>query len=359
MTFRKMAFMLAFSFAGIMQTLAQDCCDSVCTMFDCCRPDGHAPLGIMTDHIHGKGEWTITYSYMNMAMKGNCVGQNRIDDNSIFVNYMMAPNTMQMQMHMLMGMYGISDRLTVMTMFTFLSNDMNMNMSPDASSMNMPGMNSATPAGSMNSKTSGISDTKLYALYRVMEKNKQRIIVGLGISLPTGSVTQQGTNLLGTNQRLAYPMQLGTGTYDLLPNLTYIGQLEKFSWGGFAGANIKILSNSESYNWGNEYNVSGWIAYKWLSFASSSLRFEGIQADAISGYDKNVALLMYNDPNSNASNYGGQRANIYLGLNFYIYKNALKGVRLLVEYGIPVYQNLNGPQMSLHNILQAGIQYTF
>ena len=60
-----------------------------------------------------------------------------------------------------------------------------------------------------------------------------------------------------------------------------------------------------------------------------------------------------------ANNFGGQKANVYLGLNFYAYKSSLRGARLLIEYGLPVYQNLNGPQMSVHSIVQAGLQYTF
>ena len=34
------------------------------------RPDGHAPLGVMGDHMHGKGEWMASYRYMSMDMDG-------------------------------------------------------------------------------------------------------------------------------------------------------------------------------------------------------------------------------------------------------------------------------------------------
>ena len=204
-----------------------------------------------------------------------------------------------------------------------------------------------------------MGDTKLYALFKIMDKQRQRIIIGLGINLPTGNITETGATLLGNNQRLAYPMQLGTGTYDLLPSITYVGQKNAMAWGTYAGANIKTMTNTQNYSWGNEFNVSGWVAYKWLPYISSSLRLEGISTETISGYDKSIVTLMNNDPNANTANFGGQKANIYLGLNFYKYKCSLKGTRLLIEYGIPVYQNLNGPQMSMHSLIQAGLQYTF
>lgn len=30
------------------------------------RPDGHAPIGIMGDHYHKKGEWMLSYRMMTM-----------------------------------------------------------------------------------------------------------------------------------------------------------------------------------------------------------------------------------------------------------------------------------------------------
>ena len=35
------------------------------------RPDGHAPIGVMTDHTHGAGEFMWSYRFMYMAMDGN------------------------------------------------------------------------------------------------------------------------------------------------------------------------------------------------------------------------------------------------------------------------------------------------
>ena len=38
---------------------------------DSAQPDDHAPIGVMADHQHQKGEWMISYRYMGMAMDGN------------------------------------------------------------------------------------------------------------------------------------------------------------------------------------------------------------------------------------------------------------------------------------------------
>ena len=34
------------------------------------RPDGHAPISVMGDHMHAMGEWMVSYRYMTMDMKG-------------------------------------------------------------------------------------------------------------------------------------------------------------------------------------------------------------------------------------------------------------------------------------------------
>ena len=34
------------------------------------RPDGHAPISVMGDHMHAMGEWMVSYRYMTMDMEG-------------------------------------------------------------------------------------------------------------------------------------------------------------------------------------------------------------------------------------------------------------------------------------------------
>ena len=34
------------------------------------RADGHAPIGVMGDHLHKRGEWMLSYRFMRMNMEG-------------------------------------------------------------------------------------------------------------------------------------------------------------------------------------------------------------------------------------------------------------------------------------------------
>ena len=330
-------------------------CNGTC----CCAGNTQAPLGIMTDHIHNKGTWMFSYTYMNSMMQGNNTGASKASDNDVYKTYMMAPETMSMQMHMGMLMYGVTDRLTVMAMGGYMVNNMTMNMSSAA--MTMPGM--VMPMGNMTMQTtsSGFTDTKVSALYNFSNIAAQRIIGSLGINLPTGSIRATGTTMLGDDQRLPYDMQLGTGSYSIAPDITYGRKYGQFYWGANAGADIKLNYNSLGYKDGNVYHGSAWAGYQFLPFVSATLRAEDVHTDKISGADAVIANPIYqeNDPTTRTANYGGNCMNAYVGLNFYLMKPVIEHFRLMAEYGMPVYQNLNGTQMASKSSFYAGLQYSF
>jgi len=347
-------FLLCMQMAATAQTKDTASC---CSYFNCCRPDGQAPLGIMTDHMHGKGQWMVSYSYMNTGMMGMRNGNTKISDDEVFKNYYASPSSMNMQMHMLMLMYGVSDKLSLMAMGSFNINTMNMNMDPTMQMHMADGMN--MPPMSMSMKTYGVGDTKLYALYKLADKQNARIIAGLGCSLPTGSIQQKTETVTGDTAKTAYNMQNGTGSIALIPSITYVGQSNAVSWGASANAILQTGANSEGYQWGNQLTGTGWVAYKCASFFSISARLEAGTVGMIKGYDQQIAVYAANDPTANTANYGGTVVSALLGINFYVPRGVCRDLRIAFEFGAPFYQNLNGMQPSLQNSLHAGIRYIF
>ena len=333
--------------------------DSTQCSSNCCQPNDVAPAGIMTDHVHEKGKLAIAYSYMNMAMQGNQIGTKSVSDAAIFNSYMMATNRMNMQMHMLMPMYGVTDRFTLMAMLSYNVNTMSMHMMP-MQSMNMPGM-TMTDYNSMPIKmnSSGLGDTKIYALYNILPLCNHRLVAGLGFSLPTGSINTKGATMQSNNDILPYNMQLGTGTYNLLPSLVYVGQGVHLSWGVALNANIKLGTNSNNYCFGNEYSVSPWLAYQFVRWISVSARVEYYSVGKLYGYDATINQSSLNDATANTANYGGQKASGYVGINLYAPANVLKGSRLLLEYGTPFYQNTIGLQSTVKSSITARLQFNF
>ena len=309
--------------------------DSTKCSFTCCRPDALAPAGIMTDHVHEKGKFGIAYSFMNMTMSGNQSGTNSISDNQIFTNYLVSPGKMNMQMHMLMPMYGITDRLTAMAMINYNINTMTMNIQPGANPADLPPCCRAAAIANENlpskMKSSGLGDTKLYLLYNLLGSCNQRLVIGAGVSLPTGSIDKKGSTNQGSNSILAYNMQLGTGTYNLLPSLVYTAQLNRFTIGAAFQSNIKLGVNSNNYSWGNEYSFSPWVAYKITTWASVSLRGEAYYMNDLYGYDAAINQTASSDPTANVYNYGSRKMiNALAGINLFANKSFLEGMHLLV-----------------------------
>jgi len=336
-----------------------------CASGCCCGQGTQTPLGVMTDHVHPKGEWMVSYTYMDMNLKGSRAGASNISDETVYKAYDMSPETMQMQMSMFMVMYGATNKVTLMLMGGFTSNYMTMNMN-QAMQM-MPGMNMSQMSmtqGAVNS-TYGLSDTKIYGLYSIKQTMSDRLVGALGINLPTGSTTQTGLNMFtGANGRLAYMMQLGTGSYGALPSLTYVHTIGKFGVGAEGGADVNLNKNADGYTCGNIYNATVWGSYRIFPFMSASLRAEGINQGRITGADKNILNPsmtggMEFDPTADPKNSGGTWVNTYAGLNFHLDKPIIKMFTFQCEYGLPVYQNLNGTQMAISSNILAGIACKF
>ena len=56
---------------------------------------------------------------------------------------------------------------------------------------------------------------------------------------------------------------------------------------------------------------------------------------------------------------GGKRVDAVIGLNYLHSSGILKGNRLAVEFGLPIYQYLDGPQLETDYRLMAGWQFAF
>lgn len=357
-------FLLKNVFVPILCFIAFICQAQDSTCYQNCecnmRPDFRAPIGVMLDHAHNKGQWMISYRYMNMFMRNNLMGSSDISSNAIMQKYIMSPEKMTMQMHMVMIMYGITNRITVMGMTNYVANDMSMTMNT-SSMMNMGGV-SMEPLNStmtMKDNSRGLGDTKLYILYKLIHGKNHELLLSNGFNLPTGSISLHGNNNTGQDQRKTYAMQLGSGTYAWLPGLTYTGNTTHISWGVQATGIINLGVNRYNYAWGNSVNATTWVAYKWNNWFSNSVRAEGNAITKMYGFDKEISPYRTTDSMADTKNSGGKRLCVFAGMNFLIPKGRLKGNQLLIEYGIPFYQQVIGIQMKTTQMIFAGWQMSF
>jgi hypothetical protein len=289
------------------------------------------PINVLGSHTHLQGEWMLGYRYMFMKMEGDRSGTERVSHEEVLQVYPVAHTKMTMDMHMLELMFAPRDELTLMAMLPYKH-------------MTMDHINRAGVRYTTVSK--GLGDLSLMALYTLrgeVRKKENRLLLNAGLSIPTGSINKRDDTPTRRNAKLEYPMQLGSGTLDLMPGLTYLAESETWSWGAQAIATIRLGKNDNGYRFGNEHRLTAWGVYKVSDWFGPSVRLMWQRWGNVHGADPEL------DPATNAAfdprRQKGRRLDLFLGANLYAPRGKLKGHRLTIEGGRPVYQSLKGPQL--------------
>ena len=152
--------------------------------------DSHGPISITGDHMHKKGEFMFSLVLVKMNMNNVANGTKKINTNSVMSspngasnnlgNYMNAPISMKMNMHMFGAMYAPSDNLTFMIMTSYQEKVMTQQRMPMAG------------GSRFDVNSSGFSDTRISAI-NILNNDLLTLIIGTVLSLPTGSIDQRDT----------------------------------------------------------------------------------------------------------------------------------------------------------------------
>jgi len=328
-------------------------------------PLEHAPIGVMGDHRHARGEWMLSYRYMHMDMAGNRVGTDSISPEAIATTVpnrffglpgqpptlRVVPTEMTMDMHMFGLMYAPTDRVTLMLMGNYLEKEMD--------HITFVGGMGTERLGTFTTRSSGFGDAGASALIGLFDHARHSVHATLGVSLPTGSNTERDRILtpMGTrpNPRLPYPMQLGSGSWSSIIGLTHNWYGNRISAGSQWRSLIRLHENDQGYTLGDEHRLTGWAAWQFAPRLSLSARLEGLRRGNIDGMDPNiVAPVQTADPDNQKI----ERLDFGVGLNFAA-AGRLAGHRLAVEWLRPLYQKLDGPQLETDWTLMFGWQYAF
>ena len=327
------------------------------------RPDSHAPIGVMGDHMHMSGEWMFSYRFMTMDMQDNLKGSNGIDPDSIVTSeanrffgtpgqpptLRIVPLEMTMDMHMLGLMYAPSDKVTLMLMANYLDKSMN--------HVTYMGGAGTTELGNFRTGTSGWGDTTLTSLLSFPHSGPVNAHAILGLSFPTGSTDETDRILTPMNMmptvRVPYPMQIGSGSIDPIVGVNLSGGGDRLGWGAQWRSTFRASDNDEDYSLGDEHRITGWMSWLLADQVSGSLRLEYFKRDNISGRDPQIiGPVQTADPNRQ----GIDRLDLVVGFNVVAADGALKGWRLAVEYFTPLDQDLDGPQLETDGQLIIGVQ---
>lgn len=328
------------------------------------RPDDHAPIGVMADHTHRRGEVMLSYRYSVMGMSGNLAGTDRLSPDTIATQVpnrfsglpgqpptlRVVPVDMVMQMHMLGAMWAPTDALTLMAMVPWVRLHMN--------HITYSGGMGTARLGRFTTVNDGVGDMSLAALASIVNSSNERLHTSFALVAPTGendaTATVLAPNGMRPTLRLPYPMQIGSGSWAIKPGATYVRRHDRWSWGLQYAGTIYLDENDEGYSRGDLHQLNSWAARLVSPSVSVSLRLSAETEDDIAGIDANiVAPVQTADP----WRQGGERLTVLAGANRQ--PRRASGHRLAAEYGYTVWQDLNGPQLERDARLVLGYQLSW
>ena len=290
------------------------------------RPDYVFPVGVKG----GKNMMPkkLMFGYKFGTMDKDCCknGTNSISNNDIQgLGYSMVPTDMSMDMHMFSAMYAVNGKFSIMAMLPYIEKEMTMKM--------LTGM----MAGNLHSTSSrGIGDLSIAGLYKLSDKSNFK----LALSIPTGEFDEKDHNMSGVLKTLPYPMQLGSGTYDITLGYSFQEVLDDWSYGFQVNALKRIDYNSEGWKLGDRRELSAWVAKPVSNSFSVSFGLDVENQENISGKSanrSNTTHLTWAE-----YNHSHLRVSSNIGVN---YKFPKSKSRIGIQCGTPIYRDVNGPQM--------------
>lgn len=309
------------------------------------RPGPAIPSGVQFAHLMGRpGEAMIAYRLQATRLGGPMrKGSNLVDEAALATQACFArpcltlPTAMGMRMQMLEMMVGVSDTLTLMVMPQYTNMAMDTRLIMGAVALDEP-----VHVGRHESM--GLGDTQFHALLELQASQRGRWVLGLGLSAPTGATDlRHRRSHQQDGQRLDYDMQPGSGTWDLMPTLTYLGRVDRLSWGAQLAGTLRMqTSNSSGYRLGHRWQGSGWIVWQAGSRVQASLRASSLAQGRVrlsaAGTETGWS------PPDFAGNQGGRWREAGLGMTIDGWPGLASA--LGIEWVVPTKATVNGHQLA-------------
>jgi len=222
------------------------------------------------------------------------------------------------------------------------------------------GLQAATGESGFTMESKGVGDIQLLGKYRLYSDDhlapKDQVSTLFGVSVPTGSIDKKFSNNPVSGQNgtiLPFKMQLGSGTFDPMIGLTYQGSQDPFWYGATSLYTARIYDNNRGYQQGDEFRLDLYGMYQFHEKSVAHLQLNGTWNDSYSdepdaGRELGHGHLGFNPANPftsplfDPSNYGGTQLNVTAGIQW----QPLPLNIIELNGSVPLYQDLNGPQMA-------------
>ena len=327
-------------------------------------PISHAPIGVMGDHAHKKGEIMVSLRISHMKMKGNLLDGSSIIDNQILTlpnpnagiqnapsNLSIVPQEMDMRMYMLGGMFAASDKFTLMGMMMFKDLEMISNT--------YQGMMNRNLLGSSNLSSEALSQVSLFGLINIVDNDSENSIFKIGFIQAIGDNNKTDIVLTPMNSQMEMIMPYGMQGSDKSTKLSIGYTHKKYFSTNSLGFQIQSSLNTNEKDWafGNKYETSIWYQKVFNNSLSWSLRYNFVKEEGIEGSNSGITGPVQT---ANPYNYGGSSSSIGIGFNtvFNLFESDHSD-RMAIEILFQINQNKTGLQMDSKEKIILGYQKAF
>ena len=283
---------------------------------DLWRPDGLAPIGVTQDATLHTGQFLFSYRFNYQSFNDNFVGSHKVSDASVGAAYPFTPTHLETNRNLLIVQYGVTDDLTIFGQLPFQHSNLDYTQ---------------TSGADYRTGFTNPGDITISGMYVLWRGNRQQIHSNFGMNFPVGFLDSQSDVPSATLPNLPYDIRTGSGTYDLLPGLTYRGQTDQWTWGVQSIGTVRTGSNRLDYRLGDRADVTAWFARRWGEYISTSFRLDWQWWGNVRNADPRLdpALAPTNDPLLQ----GGNRLDLLFGVNVFLPNTRLPGQRLSIEAG--------------------------
>jgi hypothetical protein len=364
----RIAFAVGASSVAMAQVYADEVSAPTATAESAAAPQSQAPapLGIFGASLPSKGKLVVSVNETYAKFSGSLVGTQSVTPQYAVTNIVSPstpassvshvvrndPNDNEIFTDTIGFTYGLTADVALSAKISYFHKTQHVDV--------FSGMSGSTLLGMSETSSSGWGDTSVSGIWHVWRDGNSQLNVNMGLVLPTGNtdVTSYTFNNSGvySTKRAVYTLQLGHGTYDILPGITYSTTNGPWSWGASYQGDIPLDYNQNGYRWGNYHAISGWNGYTWTKGLESTVRLTAELQGAIAGSDP--AILGYG-PCSVAAWYGGKYVTVFPGVVISGDHFGVPSASFGVEVGLPIYQDLNGLHTARQYSVSAGLKYGF
>lgn len=288
------------------------------------RPIVNVPINTINAGTLAKGRMEIRLHWKHITMDRLHEDGHRVDPEEVLAKGVgKVPENLDTDIGLLRVYYGLMKDFRLCMVTPYLEKE----------------LTSLTANGVTRDRASGLGDIKLTGKYNFFTSDAgDQVALHAGVKLPTGSTEERD----GNGNKLPPRMQLGTGSTD-----PFIGILYTKNWHPFwLHANIHYTFttvNPDDYKYGDL--LAGDLAFQYQPHRHLILNMEINEESAAKDTSHGVKV----------ANTGGSKLFLSPGVQY----KPFTGTVFELSYQTPVWQELNGRQLSEGHRILLGLKYNF